>query len=416
MKKITLLAFAAAMLMGPAVANAQEVTYVEDPAQGYLFNSMKDNWFIQGEGGVGMMMSAYDRNEKFGHRLGAKAGLFIGKWFSPLLGVRLGGEFNQMKGATLASNLNNSIVLGARNWPRQLDNNCIPQHFNDVGIRGDVMFNLTNWICGYKPGRFYNAVVYAGGGVDWVYERENHDGKWVYGGNKDKTKDHDRHMALRAGLLNYFGLTKHLDLLLDLRFELFQEHTDGIGIRTWNEYPGVLLGLNYKFGKSEWNAPVVPVCASSKYSDAEGDALVARLAAADKKIADLEDQLRKCLQDKKPAPAPQAVSSDAPLATIYYPINRTEILGVQKNVVEAVAEVMANENNSYTLTGWADNYTGNDKINTRLRKGRVAGVKDALVAKGIDAGRLDTQINDGNLTNYGPKCASLDRAVTIHRK
>ncbi len=53
MKKSYLLALGCAMLAGTAVAqNAQEVTYVEDPAQGYLFNKFSDNWFIQGEGGV----------------------------------------------------------------------------------------------------------------------------------------------------------------------------------------------------------------------------------------------------------------------------------------------------------------------------------------------------------------------------
>ena len=412
MKKITLLAFACAMLLGTAVASAQEVTYVEDPAQGYLFNSMKDNWFVQGEGGVGVMMSKWDAKAKFGHRLGAKANLFFGKWFSPLLGFRIGGEYNQMKGLTANKN-----ALGYRNWPIREYNvkyNLANQEFNNFGIVGDVMFNLTNWLCGYKPGRFYNGVLYAGASMHWVVERESHNGKWKYAGGHGPS----RNLSLRAGLLNYFALGKKVDLLLDLRFDLLQEHVDGAGTgcKTWIEYPGVLLGLNYKFGKSEWNAPVTAVCPTYKYTDAEGDALVARLAAANAKIADLEAQLRKCLEDKPapgPGPAPQV---DAPLATIYYPINRTEILGVQKNVVEAVAEVMAAENNDYLLTGWADNYTGNDKINTRLRKGRVAGVKDALVKKGIAEGRLETTINDGNLTNYGPKCASLDRAVTINRK
>ena len=412
MKKITLLAFAFAMLLGTAVASAQEVTYVEDPAQGYLFNSMKDNWFVQGEGGVGVMMSKWDAKAKFGHRLGAKANLFFGKWFSPLLGFRIGGEYNQMKGLTANKN-----AIGYRTWPVReynVKHNLANQEFNNFGVAGDLLFNLTNWLCGYKPGRFYNGVLYAGASIHWVVERENHNGKWKYAGGHGPS----RNLSLRAGLLNYFALGKKVDLLLDLRFDLLQEHVDGAGTgsKTWIEYPGVLLGLNYKFGKSEWNAPVTAVCPTYKYTDAEGDALVARLAAANAKIADLEAQLRKCLEDKPapgPGPAPQV---DAPLATIYYPINRTEILGVQKNVVEAVAEVMAAENNDYLLTGWADNYTGNDKINTRLRKGRVAGVKDALVKKGIAEGRLETTINDGNLTNYGPKCASLDRAVTINRK
>ena len=60
--------------------------------------------------------------------------------------------------------------------------------------------------------------------------------------------------------------------------------------------------------------------------------------------------------------------------------------------------------------------TGNDQINVRLRKGRVATVKNELVNRGVAEGRLETQINNGELTDYGPKCASLDRAVTIHRK
>ena len=201
-----------------------------------------------------------------------------------------------------------------------------------------------------------------------------------------------------------------------MRFDFIQEHTDGAGMgyRTWNEYPNLLVGIAYKIGKSEWNAPVQAVCPEWKYTDAEGDDLTSRLNDANRKIRDLEEQLRKCLE-KKPE-ASVAAPADQPLATVYFPINRTDVLGIQRNVVNAVAEVMKNENRDYMLTGWADNYTGNDQINTRLRKGRVATVKKELVSKGVSANRLETQINDGNLTNYGPKCASLDRAVTIHRK
>ena len=420
MKKITLLAFVCAMFMAPAVANAQEVTYVEDPAQGYLFNRMQDNWFIQGEGGVGVRMSKWDAKAKFGHRLGAKANLFVGKWFSPLFGFRLGGEFNQMKGLTQGYK-----GIGARPWPLReynVKNNLMNQEFNNIGITGDVLFNLTNWICGYKPGRFYNATLYAGAAVHWVYARDiyaNTQGKgdWRYGGGGDHK--HNRNLTVRAGLLNSFALSKSVDLLLDLRFDMLQEHVDGAGNRTWVEYPGALLGLSYKFNKREWGAPVVPVCPTYKYTDAEGDALVARLADANRKIADLEAQLKKCL-DNKPIIDPVKPAADAPLATVYYPINRTEILGVQKDVVEAVSEVMANESSNYQLTGWADNLTGNDKINTRLRKGRVEGVKKALMAKGIAENRLATQISDLNRPGYVVEgkiaTAPLGRCVTIERK
>jgi len=420
MKKIALLVLLCVSYLAPSMTSAQEVTYVEDPSQGYLFNRMRDNWFIDAEGGVGMIFSPYDSNAPFGKRIGAKVNIHIGKWFSPLLGLRFGGDFEQLKGATWDGNY---AALGYRNWPEMYKNKSgkyyAPTHFNDAGLTGDVLFNVSNWLCGYKPYRFYNAIFYVGMDANWVYARSGarpvSNGKWKYGANDDE--DHSRNYSLHAGLLNSFAITKKIDVLLDLRFDFMQEHTDGAGMgyRTWNEYPSVMIGMSYKLGKSEWNAPVTAVCPPYKYTDAEGDALVASLNDANRKIADLEDQLRKCLE-KKPEAAPGAPNAEAPLATVYFPINRTEVLGVQRNVVDAVAEVMKNENRDYLLTGWADNYTGNDQINVRLRKGRVATVKSELVKKGVADSRLETQINNGELTNYGPKAASLDRAVTIHRK
>ena len=140
--------------------------------------------------------------------------------------------------------------------------------------------------------------------------------------------------------------------------------------------------------------------------------LRAKLEAANQNIANLKKQLEDCRKQKA---TPVEEKEEAPLATIYFPINVSKLVGVQNKIVGAVSEVMKSEDSNYVLTGWADNYTGNDKINTRLRKERVATVKKSLVAKGVEANRLDAQINDGNLTNYGAKCASLDRAVTIYR-
>ena len=415
MKKIALLVILCVAYLMPSVA--QEVTYVEDPSQGYLLNRMRDNWFITADAGVGIIMSSYDKHQKFGDRLGLKFDLFVGKWFSPLLGLRAGADFEQLKGATWTGNYAALGYLGKNS----LDGGAYRgQHFNDVGLVGDVLFNVSNWLCGYKPHRFYNAIFYVGMTVNWVYAhsgaRPNSYGKWKYGANDDE--DHSRNYSMQCGLLNSFAITKKIDVNLDLRFDLMQEHIDGAGMgyRTWNEYPGVLIGMTYKFGKSEWNAPIQAQCPDWKYTDNEGDALTANLNNANRKIGDLEDQLRKCLEKKPEAKAAEEADAELPLATVYFPINRTDVLGVQRNVVDAVAEVMKNENRNYLLTGWADNYTGNDQINVRLRKGRVATVKNELVKKGVAESRLETQINNGELTNYGPKCASLDRAVTIQRK
>ena len=401
MKKIALIAALCAMAVSSV--NAQEVTYVEDPAQGYLLNNFKDNWFIQLEGGAGVLMSPNDKSvDKFGDRIGYSFQLSVGKWFSPVVGIRGGVDLYLAKGA--AKGLSND--LGIRPDLNYADgSDMLSQKAVQVGPTFDVMLNLTNWWCGYKPNRVYNGILYLGAGVNFVTAKDPREDKWSF----DYADSHN--LSVRLGLLNKFAVSKRVDILLDLRCDLVQEHFDTE--KTRNLYAAALVGLGYNFGKTEWKAPITAVCPTWKYTDAEGDALAARLQAAEAKIADLEKQLRDCLNRK---PEVVEVKEEGPLATVYFPINVTAITGVQRKVVNAVAEVMKNTDKEYLLTGWADNYTGNHKINTRLRKGRVATVKAALVKKGVAENRLETQINDGNLTNFGAKCASLDRAVTIQEK
>ena len=82
-------------------------------------------------------------------------------------------------------------------------------------------------------------------------------------------------------------------------------------------------------------------------------------------------------------------------------------------MLQGVANVMKPDNKKYTLTGWADNYTGTDAINTRLRKNRVETVKNQLVRYGVNADQLNATTNNGNRVDLGDKCLTLDRCVTI---
>ena len=83
----------------------------------------------------------------------------------------------------------------------------------------------------------------------------------------------------------------------------------------------------------------------------------------------------------------------------------------------AVSEVMKdNPNTEYVITGWADNYTGNDQINTRLRHNRVNGVKKQLTKLGVPEGQVEAKVNHANLVDLGEKYQALGRAVTIEEK
>ena len=397
MKKLSLLACAFALLFGAqslVAQNNQEVTYVEDPNQGYLLNRFKDNWFITAEGGANLQFSKFDSHSKFGDRLAPNAGIYVGKWFSPIIGVRLGVNWYQIKGLANSSSLN--FVL-----PNEAPvDGFYKQKMQGFAPQGDVLVNLTNWWCGYHPGRVYNAIFYAGGGV-FISQCRNDQNKWV--------DAQDDLVNLRAGLINQFNITKHFAISLDLRATAMEGMPDINEANLHRNYIDVSanLGLTYNFGKSEWSVPVVPV-----YPEPENcDALRARLSAADARIADLEAQLRACLNRPVEVAAPV---EQGPLATIYYPIGVSRLTRENINVLKAIALVMKNTpDKKFVLTGWADNYTGTDAINIRLRKNRVAGVEKQLLKAGVPASQISATTNNGNLCDLGEKFVALDRAVTI---
>ncbi|MDE7142343.1 MAG: hypothetical protein K2O33_05575, partial [Muribaculaceae bacterium] len=101
----------------------------------------------------------------------------------------------------------------------------------------------------------------------------------------------------------------------------------------------------------------------------------------------------------------------------YYPCDLYRLTSVDRKVLESVANVMkADTSKQYVLTGWADNYTGNDAINVRLRHNRVNGVKNQLLRYGVNESQLEATTNNGNRVDLGDKCLTLDRCVTIVEK
>ena len=390
MKKIAIWALLCASFVAPSL-NAQEVTTKEDSSQGYLMNDCKDNWFVSLQAGGNLLLTPNDTKEDFLKRVQPQVEIHVGKWVSPVVGISAGVFGARTKGATIDKMLGSGVACGDAKFKHQVS--------YYLGASADVMFNLTNWWCGYKADRLYNGSLYFGTHLN-VPASSN--------GDVDFDFQDGSFLGVRLGLLNSFAVSKKVDLLVDLRLSANQMRVEK---QNFSYKADLLIGAAYKFGKTEWSAPVVPVCPTFKYTDAEGDALVARLQQADAKIASLEQQLRDCLN--KPVAAAVEEVPAAPLATVYFPIGSAKVNSVQAKVVKAVANAMKNTEEKYVLTGWADNYTGTDAINKKLRKNRAANVKKMIVKAGVAEGRLEATTNDNNLTEYGEKSASLDRAVTI---
>ncbi|MCM1521536.1 MAG: OmpA family protein [Muribaculaceae bacterium] len=396
MKKSILLGLVAALFMGQSAMaqSAQEISYVEDPAQGYLFNSFSNNWFVSAEGGINYYFDRDNSERKFMDRFSPNAGIWVGKWFSPIVGLRVGGNFTSVKG--LGKDGGVGYYGTYKDWDKYKR--------NEFGIQFNAMVNLTNWWCGYRPGRVYNAIVYGGAGYNWVYtpkfKGEKRDG-WEH---NDLANDA---ISVHAGLINNFNLNKNVALYLDLRLvALTDDWCECMPNKTYLDGQAY-IGITYNFNKSTWSAPIVPVIPEIPNCDE----VEARLQAANGRIADLEAQLRDCLN----RPVQTIVQKEeGPLCTIYYTIGSSRISRVDSKVLGAVAEVMkSNPDQKYTVCGWADNYTGTDAINDRLRHARANGVEKVLLRNGVNPSQLDVTVNNANLNDMGEKFVSLDRAVTI---
>ncbi|MDE6271294.1 MAG: OmpA family protein [Muribaculaceae bacterium] len=400
MKKATFLACACALFMGQSLMaqeSAQQVTYVEDATQGYLVNKFANNWFLTLDGGAGVYFSNYDSNYKLGDRIAPAADIYLGKWFSPVMGARFGASWLQAK----------SLAKGeVPGWlqDKPLIDGYNQVRYNFIGPGADFMLNLTNWWCGYKPNRVYNAVLYLGGGLYYTYGK-------VYKGNDSDIKNlHQTAFFGRVGLINSFNLSKRFALSLDIRYTGVNNHPDSPdGPSSIYSSLNAFIGMTFNLGKTSWNAPVVPVCPPAENCDA----LRARLSAAEARVSDLERQLQDCLNRK-----PEVIAAEPEaLATIYFPIGVSRLTREDKNIVNAIADVLkADASKKYDVKGYADTYTGTDAINNRLRKQRAENVVKQLVSRGVSASQVTAVPVQGNLHGDNEALVSLDRCAVIIEK
>lgn len=350
-----------------------------------VLNSFKDNWMISLEGGADFSLGRFDSNASFGKRIAPVFGLNVEKWFSPIIGLRLGADYYGIKGAALWGNGLSGEML---------DNTYYKQSYGLIVPGLDVMGDLASLFCGYRE-RVYSPILYVGMSVPVGISGEGDIPSWA-------------NMGMRGGLLNRFRLSDAWAINLDLRFDVLETTVSNEG--NHGKAFSALVGVTYKFKDRGWKSPEIPVVAPvvGKYSDAEGDALVAQLRDANRKIANLEQQLAEC----KNRPAEKVVEEPAPVVTVYYNINSSELQSKDRVVLRAVAKaIKANEDKKYVITGYADSETGTAAFNAKLRKARAERVYDALVSYGVNPDQLEQKTSDAKLDRFGSYI--LDRAATI---
>lgn len=380
MKKLLfVLAFA-----GISVASMAQT---EDATEKYSVstNSFWSNWFVQ----AGAQYSAIYSGQEHGlglsksplksFRSNPQAAIALGKWFTPGLGLRI-----------KASGIWGKVAERSyKNWNGQ----------------GQVLFNLSNMICGYNPDRIYNLVPFAGAGI---------------GRN---CTDNVYAMGLSVGVLNQFYVSKKVAINLELGWNRMENDfviggsQVNEGKRFWDSHANVLyaeVGLTYNLGKATWNK-TPDVDAIKALSQSQIDALNAQLADEKAEI----DRLKTMLANQKPAPAAPAITESikefitTPIS-VFFNISKTDVANPKDLVnVKALAKYAKENNSNILVTGYADSSTGTPAINQKLSENRANQVVDELVKMGVSRDKIKTAAKGGvNLLGVESP-VSFDRRATV---
>ncbi|MDR1526512.1 MAG: OmpA family protein [Dysgonamonadaceae bacterium] len=344
------------------------------------------HWFIDAGGGGRIYFGDHNRQMKHKDRPSAGAELHIGKWWSPVVGTRIGYSFQSVKGVTQNGSHSTGHVYDA-------SQNLTKQKFNVEHIHGDVLFNVSNLLCGVNENRFYSLSPYVG--LGWMYTR-------------DVPKE--REVSANIGLLNSFRLSKTMDLTLDIRGAMVNDRFDGeVGGRRNEGLLSANLGLIYHFGGRNWSCP-----APKRMNESELTALRDRIAEMNQQNASLRNKLSDTYnQPKEIQKVTERIESVSDVLVIF-PIGKSTLSQDARVNIGFMASLMKKfKDSSYIITGYADDGTGNPPLNDRLSRDRAEAVKNCLVREfGINASRLKT-VAAGGVGNKYYNNPALSRAVIV---
>ncbi len=344
-------------------------------------NSFWNNWFVQGgvewnawysnyEDGMGLSKSPFKR-----FRSNPSVSVAIGKWFSPGLGLR-----TKVQG-----------IWGKAVWD---DNN--EGNGNKYWILNEqVLFNLSNMLCGYNPDRVWDFIPFIGGGFgrSCTYSRYA--------------------MGLSFGLLNEFKVSRKLALNLELGWN--RHETDIVGMQAskgsgsfWNHSNNFYaeVGVTFNIGKSTWER-VPDVDAINALSQSQIDALNAQLEDERAENERLRGEL-----DKKEAPAakPEKEFFAAPVS-VFFNFDKSEIASRKELVnVKELAEYAKANGATLVVTGYADSSTGNADYNRNLSLKRAEKVAAEIEKMGVDKENIKIHAKGGVDTLVPP---SYNRRVIV---
>jgi len=397
MKRITFTVFAVfayLTVFGQAEGVKKDTTVVidTDPHR-VATNRFWSNWFFGAGAGAQVYFGDHNRQMKFSELLTPNFGVYVGKWFTPGIGLRAGVNGFKIKGLTQ----NGSHSTGERYDGKPWEGYWLEkQEFNYLHVHADVLFNLSNILGGYKADRFYNISPYVGLG-------------WMVTNDEPK----QREVSANLGIYNTFRLSNAFNLTLDVRGGMVNDRFDGETGNRKNEGPlSAQIGFVYKFPKTDWNRNQTTIIS---YDEEELRILRRKV----NELAQSNELLHKQLADSKHETVTDVILKNKLLAApllITFPINSSKVTNEARVNLGFFAKAINDNSNDvvYNVTGYADQGTGSPSTNERLSKERAQAIRDLLVNEfGVESRQIKISAA-GGIENMHYNDPRLSRAVITY--
>lgn len=194
-------------------------------------NNLSLDWFIGGGVGGQLYFGDHDRQIGIFKRITPAYEIYVGKWVSENVGIRVGYSGSKIKGLTQDSQElrpTHSTGVLYRN-----SDYLYHQEFSYMNLYTDAIFNASNMMYGVDKSRIYNLKPYIGLGFAKVKEEPK-----------------SQSLSGHVGIQNSFTVAKNFEVTADVRGDLVSDKFDGeVGGRKGEGILTVKVGINYTFGK-----------------------------------------------------------------------------------------------------------------------------------------------------------------------
>ena len=335
--------FTAVLLAMGMTANAQ-ATYTDAEGNKYEFQK---HFFLNLEGGAQYTLG----EAKFKDLISPNVQLGLGYQFNPVVAARLQANAWQSKGGW------NGFYVGTEAPHTET------YKWNYVAPGIDVMFNLSNLLCGYNPLRTFNVTAFLGAGanIGWGNEEVNDIAKQLPTA-ADKSKYELEYLwdgskvrpFGRGGIELGFRLSDAVSLIVEGNANILSDHYNSKKAENPDWYFNALAGLRINLGKT--------------------------YTVIEKPAPAPEPEPTYVAPAPEPAPVVVEQKVEPIRRDVFFIINKFNIEESEAGKIKDVAEYMKNNPKAKVqVTGYADAGTGNDQINDRLAQQRADVVVKALI-------------------------------------